>query len=353
MISTKPSTDQLEISIFGPGVGEGVVVHVGDGKWLVVDSCLNSSTRRPAALEYLEDIGVAVERDVAAVVLTHWHDDHTRGASEILRACSQADFFCSGAMNQHEFFQLVASAHQLELKAGGGSGIDEMARVFEVLRERPRSGRTVSPQYATANTVIYRQSHCIVEALSPSSASQTRGFLSFAPDARVPKRAIPNPGPNEMSVAIHIQFGSIAALLGADLEVGSSDAVGWRAVMQCRRNPPGRACIVKVPHHGSAGADHQPIWDTLIDKDSHSGVTPFNTSRLPRPSDIARLRRRTGHLFHTSPKAPRRTRFDRMTERTLEKAKISERSGRMGHIRFRVDSHGTVSHELFGAAVAM
>ena len=362
MNEAQPAHDELEVSIFGPGVGECVVIHLGGGRWIVIDSCLDPATKRPVALEYLRSLGVAVDRDVVAVVVTHWHDDHTRGASEVLGACTEAEFFCSAALNRREFFELVASAGQLALRASGGSGVDEMARVFDVLRERHAGrgkGRAVSPEYASANRVIYRRAAadglaaCTLEALSPSSASQTRGLLSFAPVVRAPKRALPNPGPNELSVALHLKFGSIAALLGADLEIGSSDDVGWRAVVANSRLPPGKAVIVKVPHHGSRGADHQPVWTTMVGTAPHVGVTPFHSSRLPQPQDLARLRGRTPHVFHASPKAPRVVRLDRATERTLEGVKIRERGGDLGHIRFRAVDGGDVACQLFGAAQAV
>jgi len=354
---TKPADNELEISIFGAGLGECIVVHLGEGRWMVVDSCLNPTTRQPVALAYLRSLGLKVERDVIAVVVTHWHDDHTRGASAVLDACKSAEFWCSSAFNKQEFFEVVASAGQIVLEAHAGSGADEISRIFEVLRSRrSNGGRTVSPEYAKANTVVFRRPAvadvpaCTVEALSPSSTTVTRGLISFAPRPREPKRSLPNPGPNELSVALHVQFGSVAALLGADLEIGSSDDVGWRAVVRNPRLPLQKAAIVKVPHHGSRGADHGPVWDSMITTDPNVGLTPFHSSGLPTQDDVARLRQRAGRVFHASPKAPRRVQLDRTAERTLEGVRIRERMGELGHIRFRIVPGGDVSWTLAGAA---
>ena len=357
MLETKPSAGEFEASIFGPGVGECIVLHLGAGKWMVVDSCLSATTGGPVALEYLGALGVDVQKDVVAVVVTHWHDDHTSGTSDVLRACDSAAFFCSAALGKREFFQLVAGASQLQLKAKQGSGVDEMKLVFDVLKKRrSRSGgRTLTPDYALANTIVFRSASseppCVVEALSPSSASVTRGMLSFAPKLLAPKKRLPNPGPNELSMVLHVQFGEVAALLGADLEVGSSDAVGWRAIVRNIRNPSGKATIVKVAHHGSLGADHGAAWDALVLDNAHAAVTPFNSSRLPRPADVERLRARTPHLFHASPRVGKAIKFDPTTERTLQGIKIRERRGTMGHIRFRVGT-ADVACETFGAAHA-
>jgi beta-lactamase superfamily II metal-dependent hydrolase len=354
---TTPAEDELEVSIFGPGIGESVVVHLGRGKWMIVDSCIDGATRQPAALEYLGRLGVDVARDVVLLVVTHWHDDHTAGMADVLRACESAALFCSSAVGTREFFALVASARQTKLEAGAGSGLDEMSRILGILSERrTRSlGRTTSPHYAHAGTIVYRDGPppCVVEALSPSSATLTRSLLSL-PVLNQPKRAIPNPGPNELSVALHVRLGDVAALLGADLETGSSDAMGWRAVVCGGRLPSPAASIVKVPHHGSNGADHPPVWRQLVTEWPVAGVTPFSSSGLPSESDQERLRVRTRFLGHTSPSAPRTARFDKVTERTLTGIRIRERRGHMGQVRFRVTAAGGVTDcQLFGAAKAV
>ncbi len=360
MLSQRPADDELEVSIFGPGVGECVVVHLGHQRWMVVDSCVNPNSGRPAALKYFDAIGVRVGESVATVVVTHWHDDHTAGVSEVLKAATTARFFCSAALGKREFMTLVASASELNLLADGGSGIDEMRRVLDVLDTRgSRSqGRIASPVYVTANTVLYRapagETPSFVEALSPSGASQTRGFVSLAPARNAPKRRLPNPGPNELSVVLHVQLGTVSALLGADLEVGSSDAVGWRAVVTDPRNPPGeRASIVKIPHHGSSGADHPPMWSALVAPNPHTGVTPFHSSGLPRADDIERLRARSPNVVHTSPRQPKLAKLDRAALRTLEGVTIRERRSSLGHVRFRARAYGTVACECFGAATPL
>jgi len=52
-----PDDDCLEVSLFGPGYGECVVVHLGFGDWVVVDSCIEPDSRDPIALAYFSAIG--------------------------------------------------------------------------------------------------------------------------------------------------------------------------------------------------------------------------------------------------------------------------------------------------------
>ena len=72
-----PSPDEIEVTLFGPGYGEAIAVHLGEGTWLLVDSCIDPVSRAPASGTYLEQIGVSVNQ-VLAIVASHWHDDHVR-----------------------------------------------------------------------------------------------------------------------------------------------------------------------------------------------------------------------------------------------------------------------------------
>src|SRR5882724_10511700 len=98
-----PPSDEVEVSLIGPGYGECVVLHLGGGEWVIVDSCLNPITKKPAAEEYLELLGIDPEVAVKLIVSTHWHDDHVRGLASIYSRCTRAEFVCSDALKFDEF----------------------------------------------------------------------------------------------------------------------------------------------------------------------------------------------------------------------------------------------------------
>jgi len=103
-----PASNELEISIFGPGYGESIVLHIGNGEWILVDSCLEPYSGEPAALTYLTALGLGVESSVKLIVATHWHDDHVRGLAQILDKCKSANVVLSEALRVEEFLTLVA-----------------------------------------------------------------------------------------------------------------------------------------------------------------------------------------------------------------------------------------------------
>ena len=126
------------MSFFGTGRGECIVVHLGQGDWLIVDSCLNRQTGRPVALEYLSSLGVDYRERIRMVVATHWHDDHIRGLSQVVREAEDSEFVCSAALRRSEFIKFVLAGRNSMIKSG--SGTDEFLELIDYLRS-VRQGR--------------------------------------------------------------------------------------------------------------------------------------------------------------------------------------------------------------------
>jgi hypothetical protein len=100
--------DEVEISLFGPGFGECVVVHLGNNLWMVVDCCLELSSERPAPMHYLEQLGQDVGQAVGLVVATHWHDDHIEGITEVIEKSPGAKYAVTSAFGNHDFTSAIA-----------------------------------------------------------------------------------------------------------------------------------------------------------------------------------------------------------------------------------------------------
>jgi hypothetical protein len=344
-----PASHELEISVFGPGVGECVVVHIGDGDWIVVDSCIDRQSRGPVALDYLRSLGVDVASHVRLVVATHWHDDHIRGLAETFRAAGSARFVTSAAYSYQDLMRVIALGNET---APLSSATQEYNTIIEVLKQRRLPGErlyAVGPLRALANKRLLaltdrkRSVDAEIFALSPADGVFNRAqaelcaALSAIGDGRRPLR----PESNQFCIVLWLRVGVLNVLLGADLEHVSGTTEGWNAIVGSAERPEGRAGVFKVPHHGSKGADCPHCWADLLLEQPVAIVTANAHSMLPAPADIDRLCGRTRRVFLTSDPAryplPRR---DNAVEKTLREVATKRRAlaGRMGHIQLRCDA---------------
>lgn len=131
---TPPSREQFELSVFGADSGESLVLHLGMGQWMVVDSCKDPETDEPAALAYLNTLGVDPS-DVRLILATHWDDDHIAGLGDCVAASANATFGCSAAYVGKEF-QALTLAYPPSIPK---SGVREMLTCFDALKKRPVS----------------------------------------------------------------------------------------------------------------------------------------------------------------------------------------------------------------------
>src|SRR5262245_25139247 len=113
---------------------------------MVVDSCLDRDSGEPASLLYLGALGVD-PRSVTRIVATDWHDDHTRGLSDVLKACEEAEFYVSRMLRRDELLELVETGRRSLIST---SGTSELAHVLATCEERRartgRGPRFVGPQ---------------------------------------------------------------------------------------------------------------------------------------------------------------------------------------------------------------
>jgi beta-lactamase superfamily II metal-dependent hydrolase len=334
-----PSEGEIEVSVFGPGYGECVVVHLGQKEWIIIDSCIAQGRREPAALEYLQRLGVDVRSDVKLVLATHWHDDHIRGLAKLVRACDSARVAISSALHVDELLVLIEAVRPRAMMAS--SGINELGAVIDLLEER-----RVSPIWAVPNRLLHRSNgnrSVEITSLSPSDDAITaskRGFAALIPEPGQGKRRVSARRPNHAAVVVHITSGAQTVLLGSDLEEGPGTSAGWTKIITSSERPGSKAIVYKIAHHGSSSGDHPGIWSELVVEDPLAVMTPFMHGRqnLPTDSDLRRLRKRAGVLLMTSNRQPRtRKRRDRAVERALEGVLRSLRDAQppMGHVRLR------------------
>ena len=344
-----PAIDELEVSLFGPGFGECVVVHLGQGDWMVVDSCLNEAQDQPIALEYLASLGVDVAKQIRLVVVTHWHDDHIRGSARLFAEAQSARFVCSAALRNKEFFVILDAAKEIKTVARDSS-LTEFRNILDELHQRKERGKRSNSgpdQWAVDGLPLFRSSgssQAIVTALSPSSQTITDAAVRLGkliPSISSQHKRFPRCSPNDQSVSLLVHSDACSVLLGADLETVGDPDRGWRAVVNSPVRPRVIGNAIKVSHHGSENGDLDEIWSILLEPDSPALLTPYSSGRNPLPSekDVERLKSRTSRLYCTSWPPTRRPPRHQGVERTLREMTRMHRavSRRVGHIRLRVN----------------
>ena len=348
--SIPPAPDEFEVSIIGPGKGECVIIHLGDNEWCIVDSCIPRGESEPVALEYLNSFKNNAVAGIKLVIATHWHDDHIRGLSSILKNSPHAHFYCSMALDHENFFQLTATA---AMGIQGNSGVDEFGAILGIIDKTAatkQAKRLASPKYAIANRILLdlpkngRSFPVSIRALSPSDGSVKLALKDIASLIPVPgqaQRRVTPRSPNHASIVLWIQAGPATTLLGADLEHTPNAGEGWIAVVDCHKGGANKipAELFKVAHHGSKNGEYSDIWAHMLRMNPIAVVTPFNggSTPLPTKADLDRLKTRTNRLYCTSQgpgKAPAR---DSLVERTMRMQLSSRRvfGGQSGQVRVR------------------
>lgn len=310
----KPSPEEIEITVFGPGYGEAIVAHVGDGRWLLFDTCIFKSTDRPVALEYFDRIGVTPSDQVDLVLISHWHDDHIRGATELVKQCEKAEICISSAFSETEFKRYLSGYSTAEISRLG-TGVDEFMSVLNLIDEK---GRRMSfgiqdkliKEYS-CNDLVHGEL-CQVWALSPSDfhvKQNLERLKSMTPvSEKKAGRAVADKKNNNCVVAL-IAIGKINIILGADLEITNDERTGWEAVMGAKKQTGRTVSFFKVPHHGSKNGHHDDLWSRVLVANVDAVATPWNRGmKLPTPADLRRLRSLTANLRLTSD--PSSTHFD-------------------------------------------
>jgi hypothetical protein len=293
-----PELDVIEVSLFGPGYGECVVLHLGAGEWVIVDSCLDHRTGQPAALVYLSSLGIDPAVAVKVVAVTHAHDDHIRGITDVLAACENARFVRPVATTRNEFLALLDADEDGEIASGSVSAYREFRGVEEVLVSRQLRGSPFTVVRGVADRLVFRRTasdlvpQVLVRALSPSDEALERSLVEL-------RRLLPSGGlvrrlstddPNTMCMALWVEIGDIHLLLGGDLENGPSPNCGWAGVERNLEQPSSRATVYKVAHHGSPNAHSEYVWSTLLAQDVVAILSPWRRGQSPRPSPEDRSR---------------------------------------------------------------
>ena len=179
----------------------------------------------------------------------------------------------------------------------------EYSRIFDIVQERAAARGGMMPmKFAGQERVLLDDGNGIrVTALSPSDQAHARSLQALADAfaAAQASRKGASIDPNELAIALWIEAGDKAVLLGADLLKGPAGC-GWGAILDFFR-PPAQASVYKVAHHGSANAHHDGIWEQLLVPDPVALLAPYRRGKpVPSPEDRNRICGLTNNAYITA-----------------------------------------------------
>jgi competence protein ComEC len=237
----------LEMHLIDVGQGDAVALRTPRGRWLLVDagrSWRGGDAGRATVIPYLRRRG----GEVAIFVLSHPHSDHVGGAATVLRSLHPGAYW-DGA------FAGTSEPYRESLEA---------ALDAHVHWERVHPGDTL------------RVDGVLLRVLAPDST-----WMASLDD------------PNEASVVLLAQYGTVRFLLMGDAERGEE-----RWLMENERAFLA-ADVLKVGHHGCSTSSGNDFLDAVRPELAAISVGAGNSYGHPDPGVIQALARRGAVVLRT------------------------------------------------------
>lgn len=297
-----PKPEELTITVLGgAGLGESIVIHIGDGHWIIIDSYV--SNKQSLAYIYLNSIDANLD-DVEMIICSHWHSDHVKGMYQLLTSCKNAKFYVpsvSGSKHYPVFF--AGNIKEIEFTEDGAlTVIEEFRNCMKYAYEN-----NILDYLERDKTLIKREVHeqCLeIAAISPSKDLRNRFHKMFASkkDGKYREYGIE---PNMCSSAIMISVNNeLHLLLGADLESNRAEddkdfegcpnhcaergVRGWCNTFVESQNHifVDKYSYVKIAHHSSETGYCPKLWNEKVTDDVIGVTTVFNANLLPQPNMV-------------------------------------------------------------------
>jgi len=309
------------------------------GTWGIVDSNLKPGYKIAAAIPLLQREMVPAGEKLGFVCLTHYHDDHFKGMSQIL------DYSANYCGDNGSFYHNGFSWCEAYPELGWESGIASMLGI------RDQFERGIHP-FQDRGGVFENQSELLEDGVSvhfiaPAHARQTSVLHTLF--RNIEKQKVANKPFNRIGIAFYVKYGQATLLFSDDI-----GAPSWRRIMKrCQDLDP---CWIKVAHHGAASGNVEGLWEWLArahkgrkklhavisadgvqhpDRDLLGHIAKYATVHLTYSSEFVRL-------HHLSPLETMTSRKRRTTSTSPKETWRTSLQSRWKDCEFAVFSDGTV-----------
>jgi beta-lactamase superfamily II metal-dependent hydrolase len=272
----------LKLFVFGPGIGESIILRLPNGRWGIVDYYADGGLNQGEVLDFLHRNKV---KELAFFCLTHPHADHYLGALHLLSRYAgriERIWRYSGTCIR-EIEAAIAKKALRKAQATFDIEAADIAKDFvAVIAELRRIGATLPEEHyrrVTAGMSLLKEDDFEITALRPSDALNDKTEETiFGRNARSRNILLLNDEEgsilNSLSVVLLIRFQRANIVLLGDAQ-GAKQQVAEDV---------SQFAVVKIAHHGSSnGLGAATLGRRSPRLRMPCGIiTPYSRSRLPR-----------------------------------------------------------------------
>lgn len=298
------ASKSLAIHVLGAGKGESIVLAWPENRWGVVDCYARSLTDHSTnpTLRFLRQKGVT---ELEFLCLTHPHDDHFRGMSQLLEQLNVKYFWRFAGISARDL-KLLAKILVVESERGGNGHEQENAndfvRTMELVNER-REKKQLKQKTVTGFQQLYpipfdSTSPFQVSSFAPHGnqvGHYERSLAAGIGENGQLRKSPPQVSHNEVSVGLVVEFGKTRVVLGGDVEKAA-----WTDSRQEHAREHFFADAVKVSHHGSDTGIVPDLWaDISGRKKPIAVIAPYRRFRLPKAEALQHIKEHSSKVFLT------------------------------------------------------
>ena len=182
------------------------MIKYAHNEYALIDCFRNPDTKNPIVSDYFEKIKEPLNK-INRIIVTHWHQDHIAGISEIIPLASEElKIVLNPIIKDDDFLEFISLNDKLK---------NESTKEFVKVMNLIKPGENLL--LASNNKIICESSNNCIKALSPQDAEVWNYISSMKSKLLNKEVAYDIPDSNDLSLALLFKWGDNGILLGGRL----------------------------------------------------------------------------------------------------------------------------------------